>query len=612
MDILFQRFKEVFLSVLPITVLVIILSLTIAPVETDMLIRHIIGAVFVIVGLGVFLFGANIGIIPIGNHMGETIAKTNKAYLVGILGFILGVLITIAEPDLHILAIQVNIASGGIVPSTLIMLVVSIGIGVMVAVGLLRIIFGRPLNQVFTLVYFIIFLFGLTVSEEFLAISFDASGATTGALTTPFILAISLGLAKVKGGKSSEENAFGLVGIMSSGPILAILLLSILTGQRNIQGTAEEYVFASGIIEPMLNSIKHTFVESITAVLPIGTLFAIYNYKKFKLKKDELITIGIGFIFLIVGLSLFLTGVNSGFMDMGRVIGMQLASINKWLLVGIAFIIGLIVVLVEPAVHVLGQQIEEVTSGAIPDKVIRTTLSIGVGVAIALSMVRIVIPEVKLWYFLLPGFLTAIILSFKVNPIFVGIAYDAGGVASGPMAATFVLAFAQGAASQIPTANVLVDGFGVIAMVAMTPVLSIMILGMLFKMREVVEAPDSMMLEVSDMLVNEHFSDYDTVLVLIDRGYSEQVIELAREHGASGATILNGRSIDNLHRVRIPLLNMDIATEREVIMFVTKNDISEQVADVLVRHDELVEQGDMAVFVAPSNIVEETFGVFQR
>lgn len=607
-----DKLKEVGQTLLPVVAIVLILNFTLVDVDREIFIRFIVGAILLWVGLAIFLYGVDASMIPIGQHMSKEIATSKSIYAILFLSFILGFLITVAEPDLLILGNQIQDASGGSLNSTIIVWIVSFGVGIMISLGVYNMFKNRPLNKFMAIVYSIILILSFLVSEEFLAISFDASGATTGALTTPFILAISLGLAKVKGGKSSEENAFGLVGVMSSGPILAILLLSILTGQRNIQGTAEEYVFASGIIEPMLNSIKHTFVESITAVLPIGTLFAIYNFKKFKLKKDELITIGIGFIFLIVGLSLFLTGVNSGFMDMGRVIGMQLASLNKWLLVGIAFIIGLIVVLVEPAVHVLGQQIEEVTSGAIPDKVIRTTLSIGVGVAIALSMVRIVVPEVKLWYFLLPGFLTAIILSFKVNPIFVGIAYDAGGVASGPMAATFVLAFAQGAASQIPTANVLVDGFGVIAMVAMTPVLSIMILGMLFKMREVVEAPDSMMLEVSDMLVNEHFSDYDTVLVLIDRGYSEQVIELAREHGASGATILNGRSIDNRHRVRIPLLNMDIATEREVIMFVTKNDISEQVADVLVRHDELIEQGDMAVFVAPSNIVEETFGVFQR
>lgn len=492
MDILFQRFKEVFLSVLPITVLVIILSLTIAPVETDMLIRHIIGAVFVIVGLGVFLFGANIGIIPIGNHMGETIAKTNKAYLVGILGFILGVLITIAEPDLHILAIQVNIASGGIVPSTLIMLVVSIGIGVMVAVGLLRIIFGRPLNQVFTLVYFIIFLFGLTVSEEFLAISVDASGATTGAMTTPFILALGYGVSQLKGGKTSEEDSFGMVGIASTGPILAIMLMSIIKNLTNIHGEAESLVMATGgVVAPFVHLFPETAIDSFFTLLPLLVLFIIINRFKLKLNRRSKATILKGLLYTFIGLTLFLLGVNAGFMDIGKVLGEYIASYYNWLLPVIGFVLGMVVVLAEPAVHVLTEQVEDVTSGYIRRKVILLALSIGIAFAVSMSMLRIMIPTLKLWHFLLPGFALAAFLSFRVPPIFVGIAYDSGGVASGPMTATFILAFAQGAANAIPTANILVDGFGVIAMVAMTPLVAIQILGLIFKIKSKKEAIQS-------------------------------------------------------------------------------------------------------------------------
>ena len=318
--------------------------------------------------------------------------------------------------------------------------------------------------------YGIIFVLALFVSEEFLAISFDASGATTGALTTPFVLAISLGLSKIKGGKSAEENSFGLVGVMSAGPILAVMLMSIISGQKNIQGEVSEYIVAEGVFGPIISKFPGIFLESLMALLPIIVLFLIFNFLKFKLSKDDLSGIIIGLVLTLLGLTIFLSAVHSGFMDMGRIIGMELGRMNPWILVGIGFLLGLIVVLVEPAVHVLGEQIEEVTSGHIPISLIRMTLSIGVGLAIALSMVRIVVPEVKLWYFLLPGFLIAMLLSFKSDPVFVGIAYDTGGVASGPMTATFVLAFAQGAATIIDTANVLVDGFGVIAMVAMAPV----------------------------------------------------------------------------------------------------------------------------------------------
>lgn len=222
MNILFNKFKEVSFSVLPITLLVIVLSFTLVPLEMEMFIRFIIGAILVIIGLGIFLFGAEIGISPIGNLMGETIAKTNKSYIVGIMGFVLGFFITVAEPDLQILASQVNSATGGIIPSYLILIVVSIGVGIMVSIGLLRILYEKPLNKLFTIVYSIILILGFWVSEEFLAISVDASGATTGAMTTPFILALGLGVSQLKGGTTSEEDSFGLVGIASTG--LSLLL----------------------------------------------------------------------------------------------------------------------------------------------------------------------------------------------------------------------------------------------------------------------------------------------------------------------------------------------------------------------------------------------------
>ena len=262
------------------------------------------------------------------------------------------------------------------------------------------------------------------------------------------------------------------------------MLISIISGQKNIQGEADVYKAAEGIIGPILDILPSIFLESILALFPLSLLFFIFNFKKFKLDKAKLKGIVKGLIFTLVGLTIFLTAVNSGFMDMGRILGMEIAKMSKWLLVGIGFLLGLIVVLVEPAVHVLGEQIEDVTGGHIPVKLIRMTLSLAVGLAISLSMVRIVIPEVKLWFFLLPGFAIAVLLSFKSDPIFVGIAYDAGGVASGPMTATFVLAFAQGAADKIETANVLVDGFGVIAMVAMAPVFSLIIVGTIFQHRK--------------------------------------------------------------------------------------------------------------------------------
>ncbi|WP_223378400.1 DUF1538 domain-containing protein [Schnuerera sp. xch1] len=484
MNLLFNKFKEVLLSVLPISLFVIILSFTLIPIEAEVLVRFIIGAILIIIGLGIFLFGVDIGISPIGNLMGETIAKSNKVNIVGILGLVLGLLITIAEPDLQILANQVNDATGGIIPAYSIIIVVSIGVGAMVSIGLIRILFEKPLNRVFTILYFIIFILGLQVSEEFLAISVDASGATTGAMTTPFILALALGVAQLKGGKTSEEDSFGLVGIASTGPIIAVMMMSILSGVADIQGEAETFVLHAGILGPYLEEFPKLMRESVITLLPILLLFLIFNAVKFKLNRKNMNKILKGLLYTYLGLVLFLVGVNAGFMEVGRVIGYGIASLEfNWILPIVGFLLGMMVVLAEPAVYVLTEQVEDVTSGHIRKKIILGALSIGIAFAVSMSMLRIMIPELKLWHFLLPGFAIAILLSYKIPPIFVGIAFDSGGVASGPMTATFILAFAQGAAEAIPTANVLIDGFGVIAMVAMTPLVAIQILGFIFKIK---------------------------------------------------------------------------------------------------------------------------------
>lgn len=482
MTILIEKLKDVIMSVLPISLFVLLLNFTLAPMGSDLLIRFVIGTFLVIIGLGIFLFGVHIGISPIGSLMGERIAKTNKNYFVAFLAAFLGFIITFAEPALKILADQINIASGGTIPSLLIVLVVSLGVGLMVAIGLLRILYEKALNKLFTIIYFAIFILAIFVSEEFLAISVDASGATTGAMATPFILALGYGVSQLKGSRDSEEGSFGLVGLASTGPILTVMLMSIVSGIVNIEGQAEPFVQNVGRISPYLQIIPQILREIAITLLPILLIFLVFDHFRFHLKKRAKNTILKGLLYTYIGLSLFLLGVNGGFMEVGRYVGQEIAGLSQgFLLPLVGFFLGMLVILAEPSVYILTEQIEEVTAGHIKRKVILITLSIGMALAVLFSMLRIMIPALKLWHFLLPGFAFASYLSFKVPSIFVGIAYDAGGVASGPMTATFVLAFAQGAASVIPTANVLVDGFGVIAMVAMMPLVAIQILGLIYK-----------------------------------------------------------------------------------------------------------------------------------
>lgn len=599
MNLLAEKTKDVTRTLLPVVILVLLLCFTLVDVESNVFTRFLVGSVMLLIGLSIFLWGVDLAMNPIGEHMSREIATSRTFLKLAILSFLLGFLITVAEPDMLVLGSQIEAASGGVMSASVIVYMVSIGVGVLISLGVFRLLGDMPLNRFMMITYGVIFILAIFVSEEFLAIAFDSSGATTGALTTPFILAISLGLSIIKGGRHSEENAFGLVGIMSAGPILAVMLLSVLTGQKNIQSSEVEFIVSEGVLGPIMDVLPTIFFESIIALLPITILFFIFNFTKFKLSEDELSRIIKGLLLTLVGLVLFLTAAASGFMDMGRIIGMELAGMNKWLLIGIGFLMGLIVVLVEPAVHVLGQQIEEVTGGHIPLNLIRITLSIGVGLAIALSMVRIVVPEVKLWYFIIPGFAMAIVLSFVSEPVFVGIAYDAGGVASGPMTATFVLAFAQGAASVIESADVMIDGFGVIAMVAMAPVFSLMVLGTLFRHTRV-EYPAVEDKEDMPSPSPEDELQHNCIMAIVNRGFAESVVDAARLSGATGATIIHGRGTHEDHKVLLPIIHVELHPEKEIVLLITGAHLSETIADNLLGDPLLAREGEIAVFIAPT------------
>lgn len=484
MGIIWSKLLEVIIAVLPITVIVVLLNFTLVSLDTVLIVRFLIGALFIIIGLSIFLLGVDIGITPIGNYMGKAIAKTNKLSIVIIAGIFLGFFISIAEPDLHILAGQVETVTGGAIPKFLIVVVVSIGIAVLLAIGLVRIVYNIPLFKLLTFLYLGVLVLALFTSKEFLAISFDASGATTGALTVPFILALSIGISVLKkDSKASEKDSFGLVAIASIGAIMTVMLLNIISGANELEGSIEEgHQTSSSIFGPFLYEAGHIIQEVLIALTPIVLIFLIFQMISFKLSRSNFYKIIMGILFTFIGLVLFLVGVNAGFMELGTELGYSLALLdNKAYIVSIGFILGIVTILAEPAVYVLTNQIEDVTSGYVKRKVVLFALAIGVGIAIALSMLRILIPDWQLWHYLLPGYLIAILLMYITPKLFVGIAFDSGGVASGPMTATFILAFTHGAAEAIEGADVIVDGFGMIAMVALTPLIMLQLLGLIFK-----------------------------------------------------------------------------------------------------------------------------------
>jgi hypothetical protein len=486
LNILGEKFKEVIFSVLPITIIVLILHFTLTPLETPLLIRFLLGAFLIIIGLSIFLVGVDKGITPIGNLMGSTLTQTNKLWIVAVAGLVLGFFISIAEPDLHILAGQVGLVTANVIPKFTIVVIVSVGIAVLLAIGLIRIVYNIPLYKLLTVLYLIVFALAIFTSPEFLAISFDASGATTGALTVPFILALGLGVSALKkDSKASEKDSFGLVAIVSVGAIISVMIMNIVTKTEKISGSLEYNISESdSIIGPFLHKLPVAAGEILIALLPIILVFIIFQKISFKLSPKTVSKIAKGLVYTFIGLVLFLVGVNAGFMNVGSVVGFSVASLeNKSFVVIIGFILGFVTVLAEPAVHVLTQQIEEVTSGYVKRKVVLLALSIGIGVAIGLSIIRVVIHEVQLWHYLLPGYIIAITMTYFVPKLFVGIAFDSGGVASGPMTATFILAFVQGVAEAIEGADVLREGFGMIAMVALTPLIALQILGLIFKVK---------------------------------------------------------------------------------------------------------------------------------
>lgn len=420
------------------------------------------GCVGVIFGLAVFLTGVEISISKIGTMMGEFLGRFKSIISVIIFGIFIGFVISVAEPDLLILANEIT-STVGLAPQVIVM-IISLGVGILISVGLFRIFKEIRISNLMLIIYSVIF--ALIIFSEYIghAIAFDASGATTGAMTTPFIISLGLGVASLKG-DLSEDDSFGLVGIASTGPVLAGLLMSMSINQSGVE-----------VIEKAHESILLTGVINATfAIVPITIVFFLMNMLVFKIDKETLKEISLGLVYTYLGLIIFLISVEGGFMELARVMGEGLRDSKFLPLIG--FVLGLLVVLAEPAVAVLAEQVEDVTGGSIPRKLILRALSIGVAFAVMLAILRIKIEGFALWMVIVPGFLISLILARRVPQIFVGIAFDSGGVASGPMTATFILAFCQGVAGNIA------DGFGVISFVAMMPVITIMILGSIFKGR---------------------------------------------------------------------------------------------------------------------------------
>ncbi|GHU36277.1 membrane protein [Clostridia bacterium] len=491
-----QTTLEALGAVAPITVIVFLLSVFVAPMKITTLGVFLFGAIMLVVGMGLFTMGSEMALMPMGEGLGVQLTKIRKIVIVAVIALLMGTIVTIAEPDLAVLADLV--AS---VDSFTLKLTIGIGVGVFLVLAILRILFRISLPLLIVVGYSAVFILSIFVPPGFLAVSFDSGGVTTGPITVPFILALGLGLSSVRGDKESKNDSFGLVALCSIGPILAMMVLGMLyqpdtspdyplpliPGVDVIHETIPAKDFATNELLVLFGEDIPTYVAEVAESLwPIFAVLIIFQLLSRRFHKKQLLRIVIGLVYTYIGLVLFMTGVNVGFIPVGQSLGASISALPyNWLLIPIGMLVGYFIVAAEPAVIVLKKQIEEVSGGVISAKAVQTTLSISVSFSLGLAMLR-VLYNVPLIFFLIPGYAIAIILSFFVPKIFTGIAFDSGGVVTGPMTSTFLLPFAIGACKP---EFIMTDAFGLVAMVAMTPLIAIQVMGFVYKnkMKNLVE-----------------------------------------------------------------------------------------------------------------------------
>lgn len=432
-------------------------------------------------GMLLFNVGVELSMTPMGERVGTIMTKSKKLSIILLISFIMGFIITISEPDLQVLAQQVSS-----VPNIILILAVAAGVGAFLVIALLRMLFGVALSYLLVIFYVVVFLLTLFVPRDFLAVAFDSGGVTTGPMTVPFIMAFGIGVTAIRSDKHAADDSFGLVSLCSIGPILAVLILGMIYSPGQSESVSEAIPVINDTVELwklFTAGFPTYFKEMAVSLFPIVFFFGLFQMISRDINKRTLIKIGIGLVYTYIGLVLFLTGVNVGFMPAGNYLGQTIAGLSyAWIIIPIGMVIGYFIVRAEPAVFVLTKQVEEMTSGAISARAMGTSLSIGVSVSIGLAMVR-VLTGISVMWFLIPGYAIALILTFFVSKIFTAIAFDSGGVASGPMTAAFLLPFAMGACEALG-GNIITDAFGVVAMVAMTPLIAIQIMGMIFKLKE--------------------------------------------------------------------------------------------------------------------------------
>jgi len=473
-----EKFLEALRSVLSVAVLVFVLMLVFVPTPFDVMVSFAVGTVFLLVGMTLFTLGADVAMKPMGGILGSFIAGRKKTWLLVSMGLVLGFIITITEPGLLVFA---ELAAG--IPSLILIVSVAVGVGVFLAIGFLREVLHLSFKYILLAFYSLIFIVALFVPENFLPIAFDSGGATTGSMTVPFIMALGVGIACAQKGSCTEDDNFGLIAICSIGPILTVMALGLIYTPES--GAADYVVYTATTADSAAlgaaysGALLRYMREMLLSLAPVVVVFLAFSLLAIRPPAGTVVRILFGILSTYAGLVLFLTGAQLGFFPVGNLLGHCLAESDyKGLLVVVGMVFGYFVIRAEPAISVLNKQVEDITGGGISQRAMKLSLSFGVALAIGISMLR-VLTGLPIEWVLLPGYVLSVGLSFVTPKIFTSIAFDSGGVASGPLTSAFLLPLAIGASHSLG-GNIATDAFGLIAMVAMTPLIAIQVMGLYY------------------------------------------------------------------------------------------------------------------------------------
>ncbi len=489
---LLEKFKETATSVLPVMAIVVVLGLTVAPLGVALLVQFVAGGILLIVGLAAFLMGVDVGIQPIGERIGASLAsKKNLLLLLGV-SFLIGFLVTVAEPDIQVFGNQVHSVFNSVNKAKMVYMI-ALGVGIFVMLGLLKTVLQIHLKILLLVCYVLIFALTFFTPETFIGIAFDSGGATTGPMTVPFIMALGVGVSAVRSRSHRDDTSdnFGLTGITSIGPIAAVLFYGMVLSRSgvlsaSVNAVGQDAASAGGIMV-FVKILPHLAMEAGLSIAPLALMLVVFQFTLLHLPPRQLTRMAFGLLWSYLGLTIFLVGVNGGFMPAGRELGFMLGSraaelggVWTFVLIATGLVLGAVVVCAEPAVWVLTEQVESLSGGTIKRKLMLIFLSAGAAVAIGLAMWR-AIAGFSLMRLLVPGYALALVLMLWSPKLFTAIAFDSGGVASGPITSTFVLSFTLGASQAGGKGS---SSFGVIALVAMTPLIAIQVLGIIFSRKK--------------------------------------------------------------------------------------------------------------------------------